>query len=145
VRACVAEGATILTSTDNKPYYEKVWAMPHTLSPDRLAKAPKKPVIEAVADKRVLTDGTQTLELYRLQGSNHTDTMLLGYLPKQKVLIEADVYNPAAANAPAAPPTKENINLNDNLKRLKLDVQQITPLHGRLVTIADLKKVVGEN
>ncbi len=119
--------------------------MPHTLNPDRLAKAPKKPVVEAVADKRVLTDGTQTLELYRLQGSNHTDTMLLGYLPKQKVLIEADVYTPAPANAPPAPPTKETINLNDNLKRLKLDVQQITPLHGRLVTIADLKKVVGEN
>ena len=72
LRACVAEGATILTSTDNKPYYEKVWAMPHTLNPDRLAKAPKKPVVEAVADKRVLTDGTQILELYHLQGSNHT-------------------------------------------------------------------------
>src|SRR5260221_8471080 len=43
----------------------------------------------------------------------HTDTMLLGYLPKQRVLIEADVYNPTPANAPAAPPTKENINLND--------------------------------
>src|SRR6202140_740820 len=41
LRACVAERATILTSTDNKPYYEKGWAMPHTLSPDRLAKAPK--------------------------------------------------------------------------------------------------------
>jgi glyoxylase-like metal-dependent hydrolase (beta-lactamase superfamily II) len=145
LRACVAEGATILTSTDNKPYYEKVWAMRHTLSPDRLAKAPKKPVVEAVGDKRVLTDGAQTLELYHLQGSNHTDTMLIGYLPKQKVLIEADVYNPGPPNAPAAPPTKENLNLNDNIKRLKLDVQQITPLHGRLVTIADLKKVVGEN
>jgi hypothetical protein len=98
-----------------------------------------------VADKRVLTDGTQTLELYHLQGSNHTDTMLLGYLPKQKVLIESDVYTPAPANAPPAPPTKETINLNENIKRLKLDVQQITPLHGRLVTMADLKKVVGEN
>ena len=76
------------------PFLEKVGTLPHTLSPDRLAKAPKKPVVEAVADKRVLTDGTQTLELYHLQGSNHTDTMLLGYLPKQKVLIEADVYNP---------------------------------------------------
>jgi glyoxylase-like metal-dependent hydrolase (beta-lactamase superfamily II) len=145
LRACVAEGATILTDTANKPYYEKVWAMPHTLNPDRLAKTPKKPVIEAVGDKRVLSDGTQTLELYHLQGSNHTDTMLIGYLPKQKVLIEADVYNPAPANAPALPPTKENVNLNDNIKRLKLDVQQITPLHGRLVTIADLKKVIGEN
>lgn len=145
VRACVAEGATILTAAENKPYYEKVWAMPHTLQPDRLAKMPKKPVIEAVADKRELTDGTQTLELYRLAGTNHADTMLIGYLPKSKVLIEADVYNPAPPNAPPGPVVRESANLFEDIKRLNLDVQQITPLHGRLVTIADLRKAIGQN
>ena len=145
LRACVAEGATILTAAENKPYYQKVWAMPHTLKPDRLAQAPKKPVIEAVTEKRVLTDGAQTLELYHLQGTNHADTMLIGYLPKAKVLIEADVYNPAPPNAPAGPLVKENVNLYENIKRLNLDVQQITPLHGRLVTIEDLQKVIARN
>jgi glyoxylase-like metal-dependent hydrolase (beta-lactamase superfamily II) len=145
LRACVAEGATVLTAAESKPYYEKVWAMPHTLRPDRLAKAPKKPVIEAVADKRVLTDGTRTLELYHLQGTNHADTMLIGYLPKEKVLIEADVYNPAPPNAAPGPVVKENVNLYENIQRLKLDVQQITPLHGRLVTISDLRKAIGQN
>lgn len=145
VRACVAEGATILTATDNKAYYEKSWALPHTIKPDRLAKTPRKPVIETVADKRVLTDGTQTLELYHLQGTNHADTMLIGYLPKAKVLIEADVYNPAPPNAPTGPVVKESLNLYEQINRLHLDVQQITPLHGRLVTIADLKKAIGQN
>jgi len=145
LRACVAEGATILTAAENKPYYEKVWAMPHTLIPDRLAKAPKKPVIEAVADKRVLTDGTRTLELYHVQGSNHANTMLIGYLPKEKVLIEADVYNPAPPNAAPGPVINESVNLYDNIKRLKLDVQQVAPLHGRLVTISDLQKAIGQN
>jgi glyoxylase-like metal-dependent hydrolase (beta-lactamase superfamily II) len=145
VRACVAEGATILTATENKPYYEKLWALPHSIKPDRLAKAPKKPVIETIADKRMLTDGTQTLELYRLQGTNHADTMMIGYLPKAKVLIEADVYNPPPPNAPPGPVVKESVNLYEQLNRLHLDVQQITPLHGRLVTIADLKKAIGQN
>ena len=145
VRACVAEGSSIVTAAENKPYYEKLWAMPHTVSPDRLTKAPKKPVIEAMADKRVFTDGTQTLELYRLQGTNHADTMLIGYLPKAKVLIEADVYNPAPPNAPPGPVVKESVNLYDNIKRLNLDVQQITPLHGRLVTMSDLRKAIGQN
>jgi glyoxylase-like metal-dependent hydrolase (beta-lactamase superfamily II) len=145
LRACVAEGATILTAAENKPYYEKVWAMPHTLHPDRLAKVPKKAAIEAVADKRVLTDGTRTLELYQLQGSNHADTMLISYLPKEKVLIEADVYNPAPPNAAPGPVVKENVNLYENIQRLKLDVQQIAPLHGRLVTISDLQKAIGQN
>lgn len=145
LRACVAEGATIITQAGNKPYYEKIWALPHTVNPDRLAKSPRKPVIETVADKRVLSDGTQTLELYHLAGTNHADTMLIGYLPKQKVLIDADVYTPAAPNAPPAPPSKEAINLYDNLQRLKLDVRTITPLHGRLATIDDLRKAIGQN
>jgi glyoxylase-like metal-dependent hydrolase (beta-lactamase superfamily II) len=144
VRACVAEGSTIVTAAENKPYYEKLWAMPHTVSPDRLAKAPKKPVIEGVTAKRVFTDGTQTLELYRLQGTSHADTMLVGYLPKAKVLIEADVYNPAPTDAPSGPVVKENVNLYDNIKRLNLDVQQITPLHGRLIAISDLRKAIGQ-
>lgn len=145
VRACVAEGATILTAAENKPYYEKLWALPHSIKPDRLAKSPKKPVIETVADKRVLSDGTQTLELYHLQGTNHADTMLIGYLPKARVLIEADVYNPAPPNAPSGAVVKENVNLYQQINRLNLDLQQITPLHGRLVSIADLKKAIGQN
>jgi glyoxylase-like metal-dependent hydrolase (beta-lactamase superfamily II) len=144
LRACAAEGATIITHADNKPYYEKIWALPHSLVPDHLEKKAAKPVIEAVADKRVLTDGTRTLEIHHLQGSDHAATMLIGYVPQEKVLIEADVYNPAPAGAPAGPVVRENVNLYQNIEQLKLDVQQITPLHGRLVTIADLRQAVGQ-
>src|SRR5260370_29721664 len=119
--------------------------MPHTLAPDRLSKSPKTAVIEGGTRKWVFTDGTRILEIYPLQGSNHADTMLIGYLPKEKVLVEADVFNPAAPNAQPGPVVKESVNLFDNIKRLKLDVQQITPLHGRLVTIGDLRKAIGEN
>ena len=42
LRAFVAEGATVITHEVNKPYYEKIWAAPHTLSPDRQATAPRR-------------------------------------------------------------------------------------------------------
>ena len=145
LRVCAAEGATIVTENPNKAYYEKVWAQPRTMHPDALAKSGKKAVIEGFDDKRVITDGKRTLELYHLQGTDHATNMLIAYLPKEKVLVEADVYTPPPANAPAAPPTKEMLNLYDNLQRLKLDPQQITPLHGRLVTMDDLKKATGKN
>lgn len=144
LRGCAAEGATILTQADNKPYYEKIWALPHNIKPDHLAESRKKPVIEGVVDRRVLTDGAQTLELYRLQRNNHAQTMLIGYVPKAKLLIEADVYTPGAPNVPPGPASKESVNLLDQIKRLNLDVQQITPLHGRLVTIGDLRSAAGE-
>jgi hypothetical protein len=117
--------------------------MPHTLNPDRLAGTRRRATIEAVADRRKLTDSMRTLELYRLEGSNHADTMLVAYLPKEKVLVEADVYSPAASNAPAGPVVIENVNLYDNILRLKLDVQQIAPIHGRLVTVNDLRTAIG--
>ena len=141
LRACVAEGATIITQGGNQPYYEKVWALPHTLAPDALAKSPRKPVIEAVTDKRVLTDGKQILELYHLEGSNHATTMLIGFLPKDKILIEADVFNPPPG-ALSLGQAKEKV-LYGNLQRLKLDVRQIAPIHGKLTSIEDLKKAIG--
>ena len=149
LRDAVAEGTTILTYRDNKPYYEKVLANRHTANPDRMQKtAPAKKVsVEAVMDKRVLSDGTQTLELYRIQGSHHADTMLIAYFPKDKLLVEADMWNPPAqANAP--PPVgaaaAEPLNLWANIQRLKLDVAQIAPIHGRIVPFSDFRRAVGQ-
>jgi hypothetical protein len=38
---------------------------------------------------------------------------------------------------------RESVNLFENLERLKLDVHQIVPIHGRLVTINDLRAAIG--
>jgi len=137
LRHVVAERTTILSYRENKPYYEKV-----------LASRGSRPAVEGVAEKRVLSDGTQTLELYRIQGSNHADTMLVAYLPKHKLLVEADMWNPPAQ--PNAPPllgvaAAEPLNLWNNIQRLKLDVAQIAPLHGRIVAFSDFLRAVGQN
>ena len=150
LRDAVAEGTTILTYRDNKPYYEQVLANRHSINPDRLQKtgASWKPSVEAVLDKRVLTDGTQTIELYKIQGSNHADTMLIAYLPKDKLLVEADMWNPPAQpNTPPAvgAPAVEPLNLWSNLQRLKLDVAQIAPIHGRIVPFSEFRRAVGQN
>jgi hypothetical protein len=74
--------------------------------------------------------------------------MLLVYLPKEKVLLEADGYNPVAANVtPPSPPSPFTTSLVDNIARLKLDVQRIVPVHypadNRVVTMAELTRWVG--
>jgi glyoxylase-like metal-dependent hydrolase (beta-lactamase superfamily II) len=150
LRDVVADGTTILTYRGNKSYYDRVLSNRHTISPDRLEKtAPtRKPSVEVVFDKRVLSDGTQTLELYKIQGSNHADTMLIAYLPKDRLLVEADMWNPAAqpnAPPPAGLAASEPLNLWNNIQRLKLNVAQIAPLHGRLVPFVDFQHAVGQN
>ena len=150
LRAAIAEGTTILTYRDNKPYYDRVLFNRHTTSPDRLEKVgpSRKPSVQAVLDKRVLSDGTQTLELYKIEGSNHADTMLIAYVPKDKLLVEADLWNPPAQSS--APPltgaaAAEPLNLWNNIQRLKLDVAQIAPLHGKLVSFADFERALGRS
>jgi glyoxylase-like metal-dependent hydrolase (beta-lactamase superfamily II) len=143
IRTYAAEGTTILTYQMNKPYYEKTFAAPRTLAPDKLAQSKKKAVIEAVPEKRVLTDGKRTLELYHVP-NEHNEGMLIAYLPKEKIVIEADLYTPPAAGAAAAnPPSPYTMALVENLDRLKLDYEKILALHGRMATKEELLKAVG--
>ena len=150
LRDYVAEGATVITQQINKPYYEKIWANPHTLTPDKLAQNPKKPKFETVADKKVLTDGNQVIELYHLQDFAHNDGMLIAYLPKLKVLLEADGFNPPAQPATQKPATISpyTASLATNIERLKLVVDRIVPVHypadNRKVMFAELSTAVGK-
>jgi glyoxylase-like metal-dependent hydrolase (beta-lactamase superfamily II) len=144
IRAVMADGITVITQAQNKSYYEKVATMPHTIVPDRLSKSPKTPVIETVGEKRVLTDGTQTLELYHVP-TVHTDTMLVGYLPQAKVLIEADLWNPPAANAPPPAVSPVTAAFFDTIQKLKLDVQKVAGLHGRLADVKEFQTAAGKS
>jgi glyoxylase-like metal-dependent hydrolase (beta-lactamase superfamily II) len=149
IRAFMAEGATVLTHQVNKAFLEKVGTSPHTLNPDKLAEAKRKPSVEAVTGKRVLTDGNHIVELHHMTNILHHDGLLLVYLPKQKVLIQADAYNPAAQpNAtPPATPSPYTAALVANIERLKLDVSRIIPIHypadNRVVTMPELMRWVG--
>jgi glyoxylase-like metal-dependent hydrolase (beta-lactamase superfamily II) len=149
LRAAVAEGATILTHQVSKAYLEKTLSAPHTLNPDKAQQAGKKPIVEGVGEKKVLTDGTRVVELHHITNFGHHDGMLIAYFPKEKVLLEADGYNPQAATAtPPTPPSPYTVSLYDNVQRLKLDVQRVVPVHypadNRVVTMSELGRWAGK-
>jgi len=151
LRAFVAEGATIITHQINKPYYEKIFKDPHTLVPDKLSQMSPQPKvkIETMTEKKVVTDGEHTIELFHVQGSTHNEGMIIAYLPKQKVLLEADEFNVGPANAPTpASINPYHANLLANIERLKLDVDRIIPVHlpgdNRKVTMAELYTAAGK-
>jgi glyoxylase-like metal-dependent hydrolase (beta-lactamase superfamily II) len=143
--AFVAEGAIIITHDVNKAFFEQSFAAPRTVQPDTLAKSGKKVTVEGVKDKRVLSDDTRTIELHHIQGNMHADGLLMAYLPKEKFLVEADVFNPPAPNTPPpAQPHPAQVNLHDNIGGLKLEVDRILPLHGRIVSLSELLKAIGK-
>src|SRR5262245_58579561 len=151
LRAFVAEGATIITHQSNKAYLEKVLNAPHTLAPDLMTESKNKPRFETAATRKVLTDGNQVVELHHMQDFGHHEGALMVYLPKQKILLQADAYNPPAQppTGPSAVISPYNLSLLDNVARLKLDVERIIPVHypadNRSVTLAEVRKVTGRN
>ena len=144
VRAFAGAGVTLITHENSRAYFEKVVAAPATVNPDNLAKLGTKVAVEGVRDRRVLSDGTRTVEIRQIAGIQHADDMLMVYLPKEKFLIEADAYTPPAPNvAPMSPPSAFTVSLAENITKQGLAVDQILPLHGRMVPVAEMQKAAG--
>jgi hypothetical protein len=143
VRTYVAQGATVITNAGNRAFYGQAWKQPRTLDPDKLAQNPTKATFITFKDKYVLTDGSRSLELYRVQGDNHNEFISFGYLPKEKILIEGDDYTPGPP--PPAMAVAFGNNLYDNLQRLKINVETIAPLHGNVATMSDMLKALGKS
>ena len=145
LRSAVAEGATLVTSELARPYFETTMANPNSIKPDAMQTSGKKAVVTGVAGKRTFTDGDRVVEVYYIDGSVHAQGFLMVYLPREKILIEADAFTPGAPNTPApAVPNALHVNLVQNMERLKLDVAQILPLHGRMVPVSELYTAIGK-
>ena len=131
LRTYVAEGIPIITHTSHKGWYEReIFKNAHALNPDRLARAPRAAMLELMGDKRVLSDGTMTLELHLMRGNRHSEGLLMAYVPTLKMLIQADAFAPRPGAAPLPKPSPYTTNLVDNVERLKLDVQRVAHVHG---------------
>jgi len=146
LRTYVAEGATIVTHERNREFYEKVFfaPSPRTLQPDRLAMYPRAPTFETVNQRYALTDGTRVLELHHVPGLAHNQNMLIAYLPKEKIVVEGDLYTPPAQGAPPPTPNASNKTFLNTVQRLKLDISQIASIHGRVAQWDEFLKVVGK-
>ena len=141
LRTYVAQGITVVTHEVNKPFYEQVWARSWTIGPDLLATSPKPPMIEAVGEKRVMSDRTRTLELYHLDNSAHHTGQLIAYLPKERILMYGDGYNPPAGTEIRTPERGPEFALQmyAKIQQLKLNPERIAPVHGRVVPFENFK------
>ena len=148
--AVAAEGITIVTPEVNKSFLEHALNAPRTLAPDSLSKSGRKPVIEGFSgDKRVFQDSTRTFEVHLIKGLPHADGLVVGYLPKEKILVYADMFNLPPASTPVPdPPVVGTVVFLENLERLKLDVDRILSVHSlnpdRLTSVADIRASLGK-
>jgi len=172
VRTYAQAGAAIITHVWNRDFYwhDLLSNAQRTLQPDILSLYPPEEIIdtgyvfEAVSEKYILSDGARTMEIYHVQGIaekncrltqmpgtegcdaelSHSETMLMAYLPNEKIILEADLYNPQPAGAPPIKPGDGENALYDNVKALGIDVATIAPVHGRPVPWSEFAKFMGK-
>jgi hypothetical protein len=108
------------------------------------------------ADKYAITVGERILEILHVQDmayeledpsytqGNHSADMLMAYLPKERILINADLYSPPAEGAPMPAPTAGMRTPYQNMRKQKLDVAQHVPIHGRVGTNDEFLKILSQ-
>ena len=98
-----------------------------------------------MGDNMVLTDGARSVELYQIAGNPHHQGLVMAYLRKEKILIEADAFTPGPVGAePPKVPNPFSVNLEAQVRRLNIDVERILPLHGRIVPYSELLGAIGK-
>jgi len=143
-------GATIITHWKNYEFYTRdvLNYAPRTLDPDMLSLWPPTEMAEGyqyetVRENYVLTDGNRSLQISYVHPLAHAEGMLVAYLPDEKILIEADLFDaPLAGESMPAVASPASRSLYNHVQRLGLDVESIVPIHGQAVPWDEFRRLV---
>jgi glyoxylase-like metal-dependent hydrolase (beta-lactamase superfamily II) len=138
LRTAAAEGLAIIAQHGNLVFFKDLIARPHTIVPDELAMtlSPPPMQIKVVDDEVTIKDDTRELDLYHVKNNSHADTLLMGWLPNEHILIQADLYDSGWQRFPWADNLRENVELR------KLKPEKDVPIHGKIEDWADVLKTM---
>ena len=72
-----------------------------------------------------------------MQGLGHVAGMLIACFPKEKLVVEADLYTPPPpGDQSPRTPSASSRAFYENLQRLNLGVETIVPIHGRPIAMS---------
>ena len=124
LRVAVAEGLTIITHRANEAFFNDLLARKHTIVPDALQMMPRPATFEWVDDRLTLKDAAMEVQLYHLLDNPREGTNVFAYVPRERILVQADLYDAS---------WQQHLwgeNVLANLAQRKLDIERSVPVHG---------------
>lgn len=136
LRLAVNDGLTIITQSGNVSLFKELAGRKHTIVPDELGAnlSPEAIKIKPVDDMLVLKDASMELDLYHVKDNSHSDTLLMGWVPRDHILVQADLYDSGWLRYPWADNLKQNVALR------QLKVEKDVPIHGNIESWVDVLK-----
>jgi glyoxylase-like metal-dependent hydrolase (beta-lactamase superfamily II) len=148
IRTYLHIGATILTQRKNITFLNRdvLNYRPRTVLPDMVSLWPPTEVAEgynyeSFNENYVVTDGTRIMNVYYVQPLRHAEGMAMAYLPGEKIVMQANLFD--THEPPPAAPTPAMTTFYRTMRALSLDVTTIAPVHGRPVPFSAFMKAMG--
>ena len=136
LRVAVAEGLTIVTYRGNIGFFEDLVARKHTVGPDVLSKRPQPLRLMPVDDELTFKDKSMEVRLYHLLDNPREGTNLFAYVPRDRILVQADLYDSTWTQYPWADNVLRNIALRG------LQVEKDVPVHGEIQPWSEVLKTM---
>jgi hypothetical protein len=136
LRAAVEEGLTIITYHGNEAFFKDLAARKHSIAPDALAKTPKPLKLELVDDQLRLKDKSMEVQLFHLLDNPREGTNLFAYVPRDRILVQADLYDST---------WQQHLwgeNVLWNIEHRKLRVEKDVPVHGEVEPFAKMVQTI---
>jgi glyoxylase-like metal-dependent hydrolase (beta-lactamase superfamily II) len=142
VRSYMAEGAAIVTTPGNLPYFRRSLSAPFTIAPDSYAKNRPQVIGDAIQNKKaVFTDSVQVVELLDIGPSPHAQEFLVAWLPEHKILFQGDLHTDVNGGRGS----ETLAHFAEWIEKMKLPVEKILGVHGpAAATLADLQQAVAQ-
>ena len=139
LRVAVAEGLTVITHKDNVDFFKDLVARHHSIEPDALERNSKPIKIISVDDTYTLKDKSMEVRLYHVlkySGNFREGTLLYAYVPRDRVLVQADLYDAGWGRYEWA-----DVFLW-NMKYRSLQIDKDVPVHGEIQTWSNVLKTM---
>jgi glyoxylase-like metal-dependent hydrolase (beta-lactamase superfamily II) len=140
-------GATLITHWKNYEFYSRdvLNYAPRTILPDMVSLWPPTELsegynVETIRENYVLTDGARTLQIFYVHPLEHAEGMLMAYLPRERILFEADLFDSHLPRPWRATPSTRS--LLAMVRMLGLDPARVVPIHGEPVPWEEIPRAV---
>ena len=142
MRGIAAQGTTVLATKAHETQLRAILDAPHSNPSDDLASKRKarQPTgsLETFETRKVISEGTRSLELHTITGSPHVDPMVIAYVPGSRILFQSDLFFPGTGGGN----TPEASHLLRSVRALNLPVERNAGGHGGVAAFSELVQAV---